>query len=497
MRPLKYLHFTTAVMALVTTLTFASEATARSTPAYCKALRSSATLKNLPTALSRLPGAAAPAAANDVRAAANVLLRARRSAGTRGTRSRLGRVVRTLRKVGKDRRLVRRDGFLLHGDFTELGRGLGKRCGLPVLVGQSAVFDSDLPSTATRSGASLRSGVDWTLCSHRNDARVVVPQDFRLNACWDGSTLRFTNRTDFVLELRVSGSANSPRRVVAHPQTLPSLFVARDAGDNVLPPDYGAIVGVWDGPGSVNAEFAPERVQWKYGIAKIVVGYIPFEPLAFYEDVAELVRSLDAAMVAVANCLRGANIMRKVACAAQFNASAVYAVGVFAVSRAMNPASKVRLHRLAAVLWGHVQTGTFLYDTAHTAAGVMRGARRLDIAARSQVAPPPGPPPPGPPPPPPPPAYYSYRVFGTCADGACGLKIRNGPGYTNYQQIGVLSDGDELRIVCQARGERVGPSPRTGNSSSIWDRLQGGGWVSDLYATTPNVDQFSPPIPQC
>lgn len=99
--------------------------------------------------------------------------------------------------------------------------------------------------------------------------------------------------------------------------------------------------------------------------------------------------------------------------------------------------------------------------------------------------------------PPQPPPYYSYRVHGTCADGACGLKIRNGPGYTNYQQIGLLNDGDEVRVVCQARGERVGPSPRTGNSSSVWNRLQSGGWVSDLYTTTPNVDQFSPPIPAC
>ena len=56
--------------------------------------------------------------------------------------------------------------------------------------------------------------------------------------------------------------------------------------------------------------------------------------------------------------------------------------------------------------------------------------------------PPPAPPPPPPPGPPPPPPYYSYAVNGTCVDGACGLKIRNGPGYTSYQQIGVLNDGD-------------------------------------------------------
>ncbi len=102
-----------------------------------------------------------------------------------------------------------------------------------------------------------------------------------------------------------------------------------------------------------------------------------------------------------------------------------------------------------------------------------------------------------PPPPPVVPAYYVYRVYGTCADGACGLYIRSGPGYSNYASIGSLREGDELDIVCQAIGEAVGPSPKTGNTSSIWDQLTDGGWVSDLYATTPNVGTWSPPIPEC
>jgi hypothetical protein len=100
----------------------------------------------------------------------------------------------------------------------------------------------------------------------------------------------------------------------------------------------------------------------------------------------------------------------------------------------------------------------------------------------------------------PPPAgttTYPHHVFGTCADGACGLKIRSGSGYSWYAQIGSLVDGDAVQVLCQAIGETVGPSPATGNSSAIWDELAGGGWVSDLYIDTPNVGAFSPPIPQC
>jgi hypothetical protein len=99
--------------------------------------------------------------------------------------------------------------------------------------------------------------------------------------------------------------------------------------------------------------------------------------------------------------------------------------------------------------------------------------------------------------PPPPPPTYRYFVTDTCADGSCGLKIEDGPGYANHTQIGTKYDGDPVDIVCQDRGELVGPSPSNGSVSDIWDRLDSGGWVSDLYVTTPVVGDFSPPIPHC
>jgi hypothetical protein len=90
-----------------------------------------------------------------------------------------------------------------------------------------------------------------------------------------------------------------------------------------------------------------------------------------------------------------------------------------------------------------------------------------------------------------------YYVENTCRDGACGLHVRSGPGYSSYASIEVLTDGTEVKIVCQALGQEVGPSPSSGVSSAIWDKLTNGGWVSDLYITTPNAGTWSPPIPQC
>ncbi len=50
-------------------------------------------------------------------------------------------------------------------------------------------------------------------------------------------------------------------------------------------------------------------------------------------------------------------------------------------------------------------------------------------------------------------------------------------------------------VECQIAGElTVGPS---GQTSGIWDRLTTGGFVSDLYLTTPAIGQFSAVLPRC
>ena len=94
-----------------------------------------------------------------------------------------------------------------------------------------------------------------------------------------------------------------------------------------------------------------------------------------------------------------------------------------------------------------------------------------------------------------PPGTYPHHVYHTCANGACGLRVRTGPGLT-AAVTAVLQDGDQVNIACQTRGDAV--SGRDGSSSNVWDRLDGGGFVSDYYVDTPGVHGgFSPPIPEC
>lgn len=108
---------------------------------------------------------------------------------------------------------------------------------------------------------------------------------------------------------------------------------------------------------------------------------------------------------------------------------------------------------------------------------------------------PPAPAPPAPIPPSPPP-FYVYHVYGTCADGACGLNERSGPGYSSYAIVGHLSDGNEVDLVCQISGQLV--TPNHGTASTVWDKLTNGAYVTDVYVDTPGVGgSFSPPIPSC
>lgn len=95
---------------------------------------------------------------------------------------------------------------------------------------------------------------------------------------------------------------------------------------------------------------------------------------------------------------------------------------------------------------------------------------------------------------PPAPQYFVHHVTGTCRDGACGLELRVGPGYSSYAAVGSLPEAGEVDVVCQSMGETVSNGYA---SSAVWDKLTNGAWASDFYIDTPNIGTWSPPIPQC
>jgi uncharacterized protein YraI len=69
------------------------------------------------------------------------------------------------------------------------------------------------------------------------------------------------------------------------------------------------------------------------------------------------------------------------------------------------------------------------------------------------------------------------------------LNVRSGPS-TAYPIVGTLAANAAVPVICQARGQLVG-------TTSVWDRIGTGGYVSDRYVSTPSSTTFSPPLQRC
>jgi uncharacterized protein YraI len=69
------------------------------------------------------------------------------------------------------------------------------------------------------------------------------------------------------------------------------------------------------------------------------------------------------------------------------------------------------------------------------------------------------------------------------------LNKRTGPG-SSYAVSGTLPGGALGWVTCQRTGSKVG-------TTSVWDRLDDGKYVSDLYLATPSKTTYSSPLPRC
>lgn len=69
------------------------------------------------------------------------------------------------------------------------------------------------------------------------------------------------------------------------------------------------------------------------------------------------------------------------------------------------------------------------------------------------------------------------------------LSVRSGPS-TSYPVVRTVAAGSTVAVLCQGLGKQVG-------STSVWDRLTDGGWVTDLYLSTPSRTGFSRALPRC
>lgn len=81
---------------------------------------------------------------------------------------------------------------------------------------------------------------------------------------------------------------------------------------------------------------------------------------------------------------------------------------------------------------------------------------------------------------------------GTVNTAGSPLTVRSGPG-TSYASVGTVADGARVTIQCQTNGSSV---TGTYGTSTIWDRIGSGRFISDAYVLT-GYDGFIPGVPRC
>jgi hypothetical protein len=79
---------------------------------------------------------------------------------------------------------------------------------------------------------------------------------------------------------------------------------------------------------------------------------------------------------------------------------------------------------------------------------------------------------------------HSYSVTRSTA-----LNSRTGPA-TSYRVVKTYDPGSTLAIACQAPGTKNG-------TTSVWDKLADGTYVTDFYVSTPSKTGYSAPLPRC
>ncbi len=83
-------------------------------------------------------------------------------------------------------------------------------------------------------------------------------------------------------------------------------------------------------------------------------------------------------------------------------------------------------------------------------------------------------------------ATVAYRYTITSPSG---LNARTGPS-ASHPVVRTYAPSSPVQVVCQAPGSAVA-------TSSVWDKLTDGTYVTDFYITTPSKTGYSTPLPRC
>jgi hypothetical protein len=79
---------------------------------------------------------------------------------------------------------------------------------------------------------------------------------------------------------------------------------------------------------------------------------------------------------------------------------------------------------------------------------------------------------------------YTYKVTSSVPTNALAGLTKGSPAVKAH------APGSALAVVCQAPGQTI-------HTTSVWDKLTDGSYVTDYYASTPSRPGYSAPLPRC
>ncbi|MGH9281287.1 MAG: toll/interleukin-1 receptor domain-containing protein [Acidimicrobiales bacterium] len=89
-----------------------------------------------------------------------------------------------------------------------------------------------------------------------------------------------------------------------------------------------------------------------------------------------------------------------------------------------------------------------------------------------------------------------FKITGTCElnPSKCGVAVMAEPD-VGSKRVGEVRENQSVLVVCQAQGQLIENTTKT-RESKVWDQVEGGGFISDMYVLT-GADDFLPSLARC
>jgi uncharacterized protein YndB with AHSA1/START domain len=230
---------------------------------------------------------------------------------------------------------------------------------------------------AAVSGApSAIAGENTGLCTP-DHSRFVIPGDFVLPACFDGSHLIIHNDTDFPLNIAMSGDVGAPS-LQAGGDLAASIVEQYSVNDGDLMPDYRMSVPIGSGAATVTVQGSTSGRT--YLLVRALLGVLPLDVVQAFSTAQALVGELNNDWQKYQNCRNSPpGFFGSLGCDAIYYRDVAFALGRAGVQFGASAVVGAILNLLQTAQWADAMPGEF--------EGLRSGDRTLDIPAATDTAP--------------------------------------------------------------------------------------------------------------